>query len=270
VPELELLCFWRNLEKVGAKVNFANLSRLIGFRSLLVLIAIFLEGIASLGIEVLTLRQLVPVAGSSIPVTATAIGLFLLFLAIGYYFGGKAKEDYIGKVGRNFLMAGLWSGISLSSVTTYLFFASKLPIMMQLWLYLLVCMALPVYWLGQTVPILSNLVMSERTGEASGNALFFSTMGSFLGSLLLSLVLMRYLRVSATLLAVTASLVLMGFLMFDVARLSALALLIGVLSISSNIALNVQFPSKLFAAQTAYADYRVATNAEGKTFGVNE
>jgi hypothetical protein len=37
----------------------------------------------------------------------------------------------------------------------------------------------------------------ERVGEASGEALYYSTLGSFLGSLLLSLLVMQWLGVSA-------------------------------------------------------------------------
>jgi hypothetical protein len=56
----------------------------------------------------------------------------------------------------------------------------------------------PLAWLlGQTVPILTNLMKHSRTGEASGMALYWSTLGSFLGSLSLSLLVMQWLGVSA-------------------------------------------------------------------------
>jgi len=237
--------------------------------SFLVLTAIFLEGIASLGIEILTLRQLVPVVGTTIPVTSTAIGLFLLFLAIGYYFGGKIDDDFLAHVGKNFVMAGLWSGISLSSVTTALFFENQLPTMIQLWLYLLICMAPPVFWLSQTVPVLSNFFKMNRTGEASGTALFFSTMGSFFGSLLISFVLMRYLGVSVTLFIVSISLLLVG-LFIDKDKPSTLQVLAWVFATSLSGLFNISVATNFFFAQTAYADYNIVKNETGKIFVVNQ
>jgi hypothetical protein len=60
----------------------------------------------------------------------------------------------------------------------------------------------PLAWLlGQTVPVLTNLMKHMRTGEASGHALYWSTLGSFLGSVSLSLGVMQWLGVSAAVLA---------------------------------------------------------------------
>ena len=50
-------------------------------------------------------------------------------------------------------------------------------------------------------------MQAERTGEASGLALYWSTLGSFLGSLSLSLLVMQWLGVSAAVFACTALLV---------------------------------------------------------------
>lgn len=247
-----------------------KITDLIEKHGALILVAIFFEGIASLGIEILTLRQLVPVAGTSIPVTSTAIGLFLLFLAVGYYFGGKVETHYLEKVGRNFFLAGLWSGVSLSTVVATLFFGNQMPVMLQLWLYLLVCMAPPVYWLGQTVPILSNLFKSTSKGEASGTALFFSTMGSFLGSVSLSLLLMRYLGVSPTLFLISISLVILGLNMYEVRKLSVILLFFSAVAIFLSVFINLVAPRGYFISQTAYADYRLFSDDKQKYFLVNQ
>lgn len=241
-------------------------ARRLSTSHLMVMVAIFLEGWVSIGIEVITLRQLVPVAGTSIPVTATAIGLFLLFLAMGYYFGGKVQDGYLSKVGRNFLLTGLWIGFSLSSLTTTLFFALDLPVMAKLWLYLLICVAPPVFWLGQTVPVLSNLVKSSRVGEASGTALFLSTIGSFLGSLMISILLMRYWGVSATLFVISLGIVLMGLTLTRAVGVSARMMTTAVLAIALGAVLNLVLPGKWFTAQTAYADYSVRELQVGLAF----
>jgi hypothetical protein len=59
----------------------------------------------------------------------------------------------------------------------------------------------PLAWLlGQTVPILTNLMLAQRSGEAAGRALYWSTLGSFLGSVTLSLVVMQLFGVWAAVL----------------------------------------------------------------------
>ncbi|MBY0466870.1 MAG: fused MFS/spermidine synthase, partial [Burkholderiales bacterium] len=72
----------------------------------------------------------------------------------------------------------------------------------------------PLAWLlGQTVPVLTNLMKHARTGEASGYALYWSTLGSFVGSVSLSLLVMQWLGVSAAVLACAVLLALGSLLL---------------------------------------------------------
>ena len=158
---------------------------------------VFIEGFCSLGAEVIALRQIIPHMGSSIVVTAPTIGFFLLALALGYHAGARVEADYVAVVARNFLAAALLIGVGLSGAGVDLVFAAVKPPEIA-YLLLIGGVLCPVAWLlGQTVPILSNLLQHERVGEASGEALYYSTLGSFLGSLSLSLLLMQWLGVSA-------------------------------------------------------------------------
>jgi predicted membrane-bound spermidine synthase len=100
-------------------------------------------------------------------------------------------------VARNFLISALLIGVGLAGVTVDLFFASLNPPEVA-YLALIAGVLCPIAWLlGQTVPILTNLLQHQRVGEASGEALYYSTLGSFLGSLSLSLLVMQWLGVSA-------------------------------------------------------------------------
>ena len=56
---------------------------------ILLFLIIFIEGFVSVAVEILTIRQLIPFAGSNVVVTSLIIGIFLLFLSIGYWRGGK-------------------------------------------------------------------------------------------------------------------------------------------------------------------------------------
>lgn len=218
---------------------------------LLIYLIVFIEGFCSLGAEVIALRRLVPHVGSSIVVTAPTIGFFLLALALGYAAGAKVAERYLAVVGRNFLIAAALTGLGLAGITVDGIFAHLQPLAFA-YLFFVAAILCPIAWLlGQTVPILTNLMKHARTGEASGLALYWSTLGSFLGSLLLSLGVMQWLGVSAAVLACSLVLVagtlLLAWRDVKIAGLAAL-------TASAAIGLNLQHQ---ITAETAYADYRI-------------
>lgn len=212
---------------------------------------VFIEGFCSLGAEVIALRQIVPHLGSAIVVTAPTIGFFLLALALGYHAGGRVAVDYPRVVAKNFLIAALLIGVGLSGVFIDRLFAALPPAGLA-YLLLIGGVLCPIAWLlGQTVPILSNLLQHQRVGEASGRALYYSTLGSFLGSLSLSLLIMQWLGVSAAV-ALCALLLLVGYLLLCTpqARTLFAALGVGMASIVANAWLRPEI-------ETAYASYLV-------------
>lgn len=220
-------------------------------RNLLYLI-VFIEGFCSLGAEVIALRRLVPHVGSAIVVTAPTIGLFLLALALGYGSGARVSERFTAVVARNFLISALLVGLGLARVTVDGLFAQVQPT----WLaYLLFVGAVlcPVAWLlGQTVPVLTNLMKHLRTGEASGYALYWSTLGSFLGSVSLSLVVMQWLGVSAAVLVCAVLLALGSLLLARQSWLSwGKAVSVGVVAAFINLQPNAS------VLDTVYADYTI-------------
>ncbi len=199
----------------------------------------------------IALRQIIPHLGSSIVVTAPTIGFFLLALALGYHAGAQIAADFTEIVARNFLFAAVLIGGGLSGVAVDLFFSLLNPPLIA-YLTFVAGVLCPAAWLlGQTVPILSNLLQHERVGEASGRALYYSTLGSFLGSLSLSLLIMQWLGVSAAV-ALCALLLLAGFLVLRrggrpaLAAALAAAVVIGV----ANLWLRPEI-------ETAYASYLV-------------
>jgi len=212
---------------------------------------VFIEGFCSLGAEVIALRQIIPHMGSSIVVTAPTIGFFLLALALGYHAGARVAADYVATVARNFLLAALLIGVGLSGVGVDLIFTAIKPPEIA-YLLLIGGVLCPVAWLlGQTVPILSNLLQHERVGEASGEALYYSTLGSFLGSLSLSLLLMQWLGVSAAV-GFCALLLLAGHALLRPRGWSAavFAAAVAVATVIANAWLRPQI-------ETAYASYLV-------------
>ncbi|MBN8437123.1 MAG: fused MFS/spermidine synthase [Candidatus Accumulibacter sp.] len=218
---------------------------------LLLFSIVFIEGFCSLGAEVIALRQIIPHLGSSIVVTAPTIGFFLLALALGYHAGAKIDEGYIEVVAKNFLLAALLIGIGLAGIGVDLLFTALRPPELA-YLLLVAGVLCPIAWLlGQTVPILTNLLLRERAGEASGEALYYSTLGSFLGSLSLSLLVMQWLGVSAAV-ALCALLLVIGYTLLRGPgwRTAVISLAVASLTGVANAWLRPEI-------ETAYASYLV-------------
>jgi predicted membrane-bound spermidine synthase len=236
---------------------------------LLIYAIVFIEGFCSLGAEIIALRRLVPHVGSSIVVTAPTIGFFLLALALGYAAGAKVESNYRAIVARNFLIAAALAGAGLAGVTVDWLFFNLQPALIAYVVFIggILC---PIAWLlGQTVPILTNLMRHARTGEASGMALYWSTLGSFLGSLSLSLLVMQWLGVSAAVLA-CALLLLVGTLLLAGRQMKMALFCASTAAIA--IAFNLHHE---VTADTAYAEYIVGpTNLPGqeepRAFWVNK
>ena len=212
---------------------------------------VFIEGFCSLGAEIIALRRLVPHIGSSIVVTAPTIGFFLLALALGYASGAKVAGNYSALVARNFLIAAVLAGVGLAGITVDWMFAHLQPVLIA-YLFFIGGILCPLAWLlGQTVPILTNLMQAERTGEASGMALYWSTLGSFLGSISLSLLVMQWLGVSAAVFACALGLLIGSLLLAQRdKKIIAFSLLTATFAAGFNF-------QHAVTADTAYAEYIV-------------
>jgi predicted membrane-bound spermidine synthase len=218
---------------------------------MLIYLIVFIEGFCSLGAEIVALRRLVPHVGSSIIVTAPTIGFFLFALAIGYATGGKVVDGHTRRVARNFLLAGLIAGIGLAGPTVDALFLHLQPALLA-YLVFMATVLCPIAWLlGQTVPILTNLMKHSHVGQASGMALYWSTLGSFLGAVSLSVWVMQWFGVSAAVFACAGGLILGAILLEHRRWQQWLAPLLATgLVTAANLA-------PVADADTAYADYRV-------------
>ncbi len=199
----------------------------------LLFLVILIEGYVVLACELLAIRQLIPFVGSGTDVISIIISAVLLPLAIGYHAGGQAFRKHWQNARargtkpvsirvlllRNIVCAlfVLTLGLSYSLMEIYfsLMAAAGLHRLMQTVIYVLAFLVWPVFLLGQTVPLISNYFSRQKLSEITGRMLFFSTTGSFLGSVFSTLVLMSFVGVHNT---VIITLGLLCFLALLLAR----------------------------------------------------
>lgn len=246
----------------------------------LLAIIILIEGFVSIATEILVIRQLLPVAGGSVIVTSLVIGFFLLFLALGYQAGGRLLQDPVPHLRRNIFLAAAWLGIGCSYVFVTLFFFYfhryvNVHVIYPLLSYLFIAVAPLIYLLGQTLPITMNFLKEQRIAAMGGYILSLSTLGSFLGSIVTSLVLLHYVGVADTV-CCNALLLLVLYCLLADDPLSRVKSLGGALLLLLVIVIvNVGAEKMLFSRTDSYANYQIVSahdqdDLTTKTLVINE
>jgi spermidine synthase len=245
---------------------------------------ILVEGFASIAVEILTIRQLLPVAGGSVIVTSLIIGIFLLFLAVGYERGGHVETGLYPKLRRNFVITAIWVGIGLSYIFIHYFFSGVEKIVgphviYSLIAYLLIILAPAIYLLGQTLPITMNIVRQDKlAGAIAGKAMGISTVGSFLGATFTTLILMQYLGVAWTVFIVFLILMVLTLLLSQSLRSLLLTSVLVVVSGVGIFYINIVVEHQKFSLTNTYANYAVLNHENspqlvpvgGKLLMINE
>ena len=241
------------------------------------LIILLLEGFITISVEILTIRQLLPFYGGSVVITSIIIGVFLLFLAIGYWRGGVHQQDYFRQLSRNFSLSLVWIGIGLSYTLISLFYYLSVPSMhfsflFSLSLYLLFILAPVVYWLGQTVPLTTNLFnQQQRVSRISAHALFLSTIGSFLGAILTSLLLFQFLGVAWAVVINCGLLFCLVIMIRKYSEVSVLEIAILFIALIFITFLNLLMENGQFIKTNNYANYQIIETAEfNKILSINQ
>ena len=167
---------------------------------------LLIEGFIGLSIQMLMIRQLTPEVGASAVSSSWIIGFFLLSLAIGYKKGGENKRKPLDVLGDNLIKVALWAGVGLSSFFVMLLFqmGSSLSTLVLLILYCLLVVVPIAYWMGQSLPLLiQESKWGKNNAEISGNALYLSTIGSFLGAVVTTTVFLYFFGSICTLILIS-------------------------------------------------------------------
>lgn len=181
---------------------------------------ILLEGYVVLAAELLAIRQTVPYVGTGTDTVSIIIAAVLMPLAAGYHAGGRfdRRHSVRQRILRNLLIAGVILLLGLSTWTIILAVAGLLAAgifnrLILVSLYALLFLVTPVYLLGQTVPLLSNYFSKAKLAAQTGRMLAVSTVGSFLGAVLTTLVLMSVIGVNYTVTVLMVILALIAWLL---------------------------------------------------------
>jgi spermidine synthase len=173
----------------------------------LLLLTITLEGYVVLAMELLAIRQLTPFTGSSTDTISIIIAAVLLPLAIGYHVGGNIRSqspDIIRlRLARNLLVAGAIFTLGFIYLHVGMFFEILASLgvsnrLLKTVLYVALFLVYPTYLLGQTIPLASQAMPADNLARLTGRMLFYSTLGSFLGSVVSTIILMAWLGVHNT------------------------------------------------------------------------
>jgi predicted membrane-bound spermidine synthase len=191
------------------------------FPSPLLLSAIAIEGYAVLAVELLAIRQLTPYVGNATDTVAIVIAAVLLPLALGYEAGGRASfapGDEAGvrrQLTRNLLIAAFLLSLGLSHPFLAAFFQilDSLGLthrLVQAAVHTSLFLVYPIYLLGQTIPLVAYCSTGASLPRSTGLMLFLSTLGSFLGSVVSTLVFMTFFGVHITVALTLGLLVLLA------------------------------------------------------------
>ncbi len=212
---------------------------------------IIIEGYVVLSTELLAIRQTIPYVGSGTDTVSIIIAAVLMPLAFGYQNGGKFRPkkccgQFLSirkKLISNIIIAALilLPGMSALFISWFFPYLGSIGLdnrIIQTSVYSVLFIVVPVYLLGQTIPLVSNYFSSQKLAKVTGHMLFFSTLGSFMGAVFSTLVLMSTIGVHNT---VTINFILLSVLIILLSKkktgmevLTTLAITLIAIAVNSN------------------------------------
>jgi predicted membrane-bound spermidine synthase len=208
------------------------------------LLVVFLAGVGTLGIEMVMPRLLAPFFGTSQPIWAVVIGMTLVYLAAGYWLGGRLADSRPDQRLLSWLIA--WAGLLCALIPLVarplllLAQASMRAVAAGGFLGALVAVVLlfaaPVILMATVGPFAVRLQLRiaeqgvAAAGRTAGTISALSTLGSIAGTFITVLVLIPLIGSSGTLFLFAAFLVLLGLI--GLRNLRALLMLAAVVAIA--------------------------------------
>jgi spermidine synthase len=184
---------------------------------------VFVVGAASLGVEIAAARLLAPYFGASTIVWANTIGIVLVALSVGYWFGGRVadRNPDPARLGALVLLAAALIAAVPFAARPFLGFSVEAFEGLSLATFagslfgVLILVAVPVALLGAVAPWAARLAVGDDArgaGEAVGRLYAISTAGSLVGTMASALVAIPLLGTQRTFIVFALALALAGIL----------------------------------------------------------
>jgi predicted membrane-bound spermidine synthase len=162
------------------------------------LFTVFVSGMTTLAAELAAGRLIGNVFGTSNLVWASIIGLILIYLSLGYSLGGKwaDKNPTAGAMYRILAWGAFTIGLvpyiagPVLKAAATAFEALSVGIMAGSFIAVLILFSVPITLLGMISPFAIRLLVDDtsKSGQTSGQIYAISTLGSFIGTFLPTLV----------------------------------------------------------------------------------
>jgi len=234
---------------------------------------VFVVGASSLGVEIAAARLLAPYFGASTVVWANTIGVVLVALSVGYWFGGRYADRHPHLRGLCLMVLGAavlialvpfaarpFLGFSVDAFDTVSVggFAGSL-------FGVLVLVAVPVTLLGAAAPWAVRLAVGEMasSGEVVGRLYAISTAGSLLGTMLSALLLIPLLGTQRTFLVFSLALALVAMVGVGARAFLVPACLFAGLALPVGTIKGDADGRVLYEAETAHQYARVIERGDG-------
>lgn len=172
---------------------------------------IFLNGYVSLSLELIVLRQLGFYVGSGAVITSIIMGTFLGFMSLGYFMGSSRR---VGDGGMRRILSICFlviSGLSVLAasfplITEYFSLMYRIGLtsgVVQTFVYSFALLSVGPFLFGFNTTLLSRMLHKYNTNY-TGHIMAVDTVGSVLGSLATTLILMPFMGVNNTVILISA------------------------------------------------------------------
>ena len=188
----------------------------------LLYLTVFTVGISTLGAEIAAARLLAPFFGASTIVWANTIGVVLVALSVGYWYGGKLGDRYPDPAKLSKVVIGGAFLLTLIPFIAQPFFEVAISALDEIeagafvgsLFAVLILVAIPLAVLGTVSPWAIRLSVDEveNAGAVAGRLYAISTVGSLLGTMISALVLIPFIGTQRTFVAFGVMLALVGAL----------------------------------------------------------
>ena len=250
-------------------------------RALLALV--FVGGASSLGAEIAGARLLAPYFGASTIIWANTIGVVLVALSVGYFYGGRLADRYPTDRGLRLVTLAAAFLLGLVPLVSGPFFDVVVGAFDRLdagaflgsLIGVLLLLALPLVLLGTVTPWALRLALGdvENAGTVAGRLYALSTVGSLVGVFLSALVLIPLIGVQRTFLLFAAALAITAAASATVPRpaLAVPALLLAALALPPGLTKPAPDGERVIAErETPYQYLRVVQEGRRRILELNE